>query len=112
MMQRNASVMVRYESGQAGERGTCKACGAPVVAFFLGGKGKDALCDPQRRLVIFDEELPAKPLVLLEEFTCRVVRGRPATQDELERFKKEGNPGKPYTIGRGNHLRTCTGRAT
>lgn len=90
----------------------CPACGVYIV---WQKKEKTIVpCEPQRRLVIFPEEFANNQLFeghgvlcLVEERTGRFVTGREATDAERALFAKTGSPGKPYTIGREEHVPKC-----
>ena len=91
--------------------GECPACDALVV--WVDAEGTITPCEPQRRLLILDYEqdengLPLEPLTLIEEHTGKVVIGRKASVGEGGLYTANGNPGKPYTVGRKGHLGNCT----
>lgn len=96
----------------------CPACGRDIVWVVSGEYVVP--CDPQRRLVIFDCTFDdagkfvddsghdVECLAVFGERTGRLVWGRAATKAEGKRFAEQGNPGKPYTIGRVGHWsQTC-----
>lgn len=94
------------------QAGKCPACGAEVV-FQQTPDGITTLCEPQRRLVIFEYEpheivYPNNPLIVFGERTGRLVIGRAATKEEKKKFATNGMPGKPFTVGRFGHLQNCT----
>ena len=93
----------------------CPACGEYIV--WQKKEERIVPCEPQRRLVIFPEEFDNNQLFeghgvlcLVEERTGRFVTGREATDDERRLFAKTGSPGKPFTIGREEHVPLCADR--
>jgi len=96
--------------------GTCPACGESVVLQPISESIIPvALCNPQRRLIIFDRSLDdlstgkyGKLLALHCEMTGYYGIGREATDQEKRLFSLTGNPGKPYLIGRVSHISTCS----
>lgn len=84
----------------------CPECGAQVMRIRTQD-GRDELCDPQKRFVIFDS---SEDLTGFEEFTGKFVAGRGATRTEADSLQKRGKCGKPWTILRELHVETCAGR--
>ena len=91
----------------------CPACHEPVIKM-THEDGEITYCDKQRRMVIFDKPIEStedlmsdKLLSLIDEKTGKHVIGRKATKKEVENYKKDGNPGKPFTIGHKSHLFAC-----
>jgi hypothetical protein len=93
----------------------CPACGQDFVWQHIDDCCSPAMCDTQRRIVVFDgpydeHGCPEDPISGYEEGSGRLVLGRPANEEERKHYRKHGNLDGviPWTIARGTHLMMCT----
>jgi hypothetical protein len=111
------------------DRYECPACGEMVCQLLVDKEygGGVVWVESQKRLVVFGgpyeeveytdpetgetkkDQLPVDGLTLFEEWTGKLVLGRPATEEERESFAKTRKMETPWTIGYEAHLVNCKG---